>query len=475
MNILLGMKRAAAWSGRVAAAMLGRSVAKRSLSDAQTSAALNAGFRTFNSLMSMGPERTVEMWLRTFGEHPWLRACVNRIGEDMAALIWRLYELELGLPAPDGRLPRKLILKHPLLDIWKRPNPMMTGWVFRYLLQVFLELAGEAPILIQRDLKTGLPMRLWPIPPHWVQDLPREGAPFFRVWLGGQTFEISPREMIWIYKPNPWSPYTRGLGAAKSVDDEVTGFEKMAKFNNAYFDNGAQPGGLLMVPGMDADQQAILREQWEATHQGVFNAFKMAFLGYEPSVGKVEYVETSKTHVDMSYVEGRNQYRDSIVQAGFGLSPEKLGILENSNRSTIEAAELQHQTNILLPRATFLMEVFDTYLVPLYPTQGEGLQFEPANVVQESWRFLAEHAVELYKCGLATKNEGRVANGLERDPNGDVYAEPLNTAIIVMGEPRTTEDPRKEKPAQQFTPEEIRRLVELANGARRVTTNGRNH
>lgn len=452
------------WAGDVARALMGKG-----LSDADTQRLMNAGFRSMlGGLLTTGPERTVQMWLDTFGKSPWLHSCVNRIAEDMAALRWRLYRYDGTEPGADGEIPKRLIGQHELLKLWKNPNPMMIGWVFRYLLVSFLDLAGEGPVLIDRPPGSLKPKGLWPIPPHWVTDIPRVEHPYFKVWLAGKEWDVPPGEIIWLYRPNPLNPYARGLGLARAIDDEVSGYEAMAKYNGAFFKNGAQPAGVLMVPGMSPDDAEDMRVKWNQQHQGFMNAFKMAFFGYEPTVGKTEFHDLTKSHRDLEFNEGRGAYRDVIIQGGFGMSPEKLGILDNSNRSTIEAAELQHSTNILLPRAEFLEESFDVYLVPLF---GDPmLCFKPDNPVKESARWLREHAVTLYGKGIATKNEARAANGLPHDPEGDVYAEPLNTAIVVAGDPRTTLDPRRDDGSKSAVTLD---LVEVVD--RRRNGNGRHH
>jgi len=466
----MNIARVGGYFGRVMAALVGR-------------APLPSNEQRFTDIgftpvagVSYGVASAVPLYMRKFGEHPWLKGCVRLVAEECAALKWHVWREMGDEPGPDGKVARKLARGHALAALWARPNSFQTGFNFRYLLQVYLEIAGECFVLINRGQSGSRPVELTIIPPHWVSAVPSATDPAFTVWRpdGGQI-SIPPEDVIWIQIPNPINPWGRGLGAVRSVDDEINGDDLASKWNEGFYRNGGKPGGILMIAGASPDRVQRIREEWNAQHQGVFNAFKTAFLGYEPgrdSKGGSEYHDLSKSHKDLDFIEGRKQYRDIILQAGFGIPPEKMGIVENSNRATAEESEKLFQTNVLRPRVYRLQDEWAAWLVPLFGENDVLLECE--DPVQESKRWQAEHAVKLYQASLATKNEARISNNMPPVDGGDVYFEPKNADIVGPGD--RTSDPDKERAMLRDTVEAAcEAACRAVLGVTRAGMNGKAH
>lgn len=464
-------ERVASWAGGVAAAITGRAVLP------QNAASLtNLGFTTVGGRLFYGVPYSVPIYLQKFQEHPWLHAACVRVAEDFASLKWTVWRERDESPGPDGKVPRDLVRDHPLARLWKRPNGFMTGYNFRYLNQIYCEIAGESFILLDRSIA---PSEMTIVPAQWVTQVPTPEQPWYQAWLpNGGRVNIPPENVIWIQIPNPLNPFGRGLGTARCVDDEINADDNAIKWNEAFWRNGAKPGGILMVPGLGTDQEKRIREAWEQQHQGVFNAFKVAFLSYTPgrdsNSGKPGFFDLSKSHKDLDFIEGRRQLRDIIIQAGFGIPPEKMGIVENSNRATAEEAEKIYQSNVLRPRATRMTEEWGAWLVPLF---GDArLVLEPEDPVQESKRWQAEHAVVLWQGSVVTKNEARTANNLPPvpGPDGDRFFEPKNADIVGPGD--RTSDPSKDR---DFALEMVDRACEAAVravlGTGKIGENGTAH
>jgi len=157
------------------------------------------------------PKRNSREWLEMYGRNPRMRP-IYKIAKDVAAARWRLYVKK------DGQ--KVEVEKHILYDLIKKPNPKMSGYVMMYLTQVWLSVRGEGGWLIERN-GLNVPSELWPIPPHWVKELPTSSKPYFKVSLQGSYINIAEEDMIWFIEPNPVNPYSRGLGAAEGIGDEV--------------------------------------------------------------------------------------------------------------------------------------------------------------------------------------------------------------------------------------------------------------
>ena len=78
---------------------------------------------------------------------------------------------------------------------------------------------------------------------------------------------------------------------------------------------------------------------------------------------KIEIKELSQTFQNMQLKDLRAFERDTIVQV-FGLNPEMLGILQDSNRASIQSAEFFAQKHVVTPRLEFQRLELQERLVP---------------------------------------------------------------------------------------------------------------
>lgn len=408
------------------------------------------GWRNGGGSFGTFVRRNVELWLRNYGEHSRLQSVVRRVARDVAAVKWQVYQEQDGEMGPEGRSRRRALRKHPLKTLWDKPHPWFSGTKFRYLLQVHLELAGEAFILVKRTPGTLVPKELWPIPPHWVTRIPGPGRPYWEINLNGKVEQVPIGEIIWLQDPDPLNPYGRGLSVASAIDDEVAQNEWANKWNNQFFRNAARPDFVIGVPGVEPKDYDRLRAQWEEKHQGFWNAFRPAFLSADAKVHLL-----TRGQKDMDFVSMLRYLRDAIFQ-NWQVPPEIMGVVENSNRATAEAAMFLYALNVLVPRLQFIAEEMAYWLVPLYGEEDLALDYE--SPVQETKEFRLNQTSEGLKNGALKRNEWRVANGWDPDPDhGDVYLVPRNTfeeGPQAQNPPDDEPQQPKKKPASEPEPEE---------------------
>lgn len=397
-------------------------VVERALDATSPADMYNAGFANWGvGGFSAGKSR---QWLIEYEQNCHLRAPFSRVAEDAALIPWKLFK---RLKTSDRR---KEVRDHAILDLLRNPEPSMTGFYWRQLVRLHLDLQGEFFLWIEFGAVRGydfpVPVALRVIPPHWVTKVPGFGDPYFHVCLPGRTsLQLSPGEVIWHRRPRPSNPYTRGLGIAPSTDDEVAQLEWMAKFNNSFFRNGATLGTVLGIDDPKANWDRI-RQQFEDRHQGAGQAFRTAVIP-----GKVSAQNLTTGHKDLDYYEGIKLNRD-IVRQTVGTPPEILGHTDNSNKATSTVADHIHQSYGLLPRCVDMDEALNCFLVPLF---GEdGLILESDNPVKETKEFILERADRGLKSGAITINKWRAEWGMDPEPDGDVYLIPKNTRIVAAGD-----------------------------------------
>ncbi len=318
--------------------------------------------------------------LRQFSRLPWLRAVTSKIATTFAAVDWELYAIQQdGKAQPAKRIQRaasqaerKALLKqaeqagelvrldeHPLLTALSGLNGMLTGHALRRLTCLYVDLLGEAFWIKERNA-AGMPVAFWPVPPHWVRLTPTPTKPSYHVSFRGWQGEIPETEILWMADPNPEFPYGRGRGVAQALADDLEADQYAAKHVKAWFYNGARPELVITADGLAPEETQRLEADWVNKSQGFWRAFRPYFMSR-----KVDIHSINQNFSDMQMVPFRQHERDVVMQV-FGIPPEVLGVLTNSNRSTIDAAAYLMASGVLVPRLEFFRDLWQQRLVPEY-------------------------------------------------------------------------------------------------------------
>lgn len=359
--------------------------------------------RFFMSRMSAPPDRNTQEFLATYAHSPRLSP-VTKIATDLSNVSGKLYRL---LPNGD----RDEITDHPFLDFMARPNPLpfMTRSALWKVHETYLMIKGEGPAIIERDA-AGYPAELWPIPPHWVAEIPRLDFPFYTIRnRDGLQITVPIEDIFMVRQLNPLDPYGRGLGDAEAVADEIETDEYMAKWAKKFFYNDATPPVLMSAPGITQDEYSRFQAAWNDKFRGIGNAHKMGIIPREVNIHKL--VDTQR---EMDFTESRKDLRDG-VNAHFGVPPEILGIVENSNRATATQAKIIYAENVLTPRLLARQDAINTQLLAAW---GEDLLWEYDDIVPEDTEF----RLQMSNAGLTGSalllDEWREQNGFDPLPDG---------------------------------------------------------
>jgi len=347
-----------------------------------------AAFRLFPGIspgaVGFAPTRGVRQTLEAYSKMPWLRGVASRVGDGFASVDWELYRT--GAPSPNPRtardvqiqragLPqRKALLKqtqaagelrevtdHIFLDLMRRPNPFMTGQMFRKLTMIHIDGVGEGFWIKERN-GVQAPSALYPIPPNWITATPTPEHRFYRVGFRAWQGEIPDTEILWLKDPDPANPYGRGSGLAMALGDELDTDEYAAKAIKQSFLNMNLPDALIFPksPGtLTPGNTERLEQDWNNRNQGFWRQFKAHFLGQE--LGVYEFKKTPLREMQMT--ELRKDERDRIINI-WGIPPEIFGILESSNRSTIDSAFYLFAMLVLVPRLEFFRANLQEFLIP---------------------------------------------------------------------------------------------------------------
>ncbi|WP_288785424.1 phage portal protein [uncultured Bacteroides sp.] len=316
------------------------------------------------------------------------------------------------------------LTNHPFLDFMAQPNPLyeMSSSAMWRLHEIYLMLVGESFMLIERD-ERGKPVELWVVPPHWVKMTPHLGSPTYTIVSpGGLTMTVPVDDMFVMKQLNPYDPFMRGLGIAESIADEVEIDEYAAKFQKRFFYNDATPPVVFLMPEASKEQRDEFMANWNKKHKGVENSHRAAALS-----GNVDVKELgSSDGKNLGFIESRVAMRDAVLEH-FGMPREIMGITENSNRSTADAAQYIYAKNVLTPKIGAREEAVNKQLLPLF---GNNLVWRYDPVIPYDKEFDKSKALDAYDKGLITKNEARRLMDLPDVDGGDVFKVSINDLFL---------------------------------------------
>lgn len=370
----------------------------------------------FVSRWARPPSLNTAQWLDMFSKNPRL-AVVDRIASDLATISGKLLKVE-----EDGT--ETEITSHRFLDFMEQPNPLyeMTSSAIWRLHEIYLMLVGESFFLIERD-ERNRPVELWNVPPHWVKMTPYLGSPTYTIVSpGGLTMQVPVDDMFVMKQLNPLDPFLRGLGIAESIADEVEIDEYAAKFQKRFFYNDATPPVVFLMPDATDDQRDAFLARWNQKHRGVENSHRAAAFS-----GRVDVKELGSSNgKNLSFVESRIAIRDAVLEH-FGVPREIMGITENSNRATADAAQYIYAKNVLAPRIKMREEAINKQLLPLF---GDGLiwRFDP--VIPYDKEFDKAKALDGWNSGLLMQNEARRLLDMPDIEGGNVFKVSINDLFL---------------------------------------------
>lgn len=343
---------------------------------------------------SQPPRRGTRELLNAPRYMPWLKAVIDKIADGVASTNWRVYrvanrEVRRQIKNTGSWEKRQEIYKamnvpkdavevtnHPFLRLWERFNPMLTGRNGVTAVQNHLDLKGETFIMLVRDPGTGDVAELWPLPPHWVVNLPNPSQkhPSFEVHAPNWRKMIPAEDIIWLKHPDPANPYGRGVGIAESLADELDSAEYASKHVKSWFYNRGIPELLVGIEGAKQERLQEAKLDFDNKFRGKGRGYGTYF-----HPGKIDVHQLNQSFADQQLLEFLIQKRDVVLQS-YGIPPEIVGIVEDSNRATAQAADFLFARWVLTPRLEFFRVELNSSLMPEF---DDGLVLDYDNPVPE--------------------------------------------------------------------------------------------
>ncbi len=361
----------------------------------------------------------------------------------------------------------EVIETHDIYNLLENPCPSdreLTGWTIRYFVFACYDLVGEAYLLKIRDAR-GKVIALQPVAPSWVVQTPSATSKYWEIYpLGtasGNSIYVPVEDVICFKDIDLNDPYGRGKGTAEAIGDEIQSDEYASKYAKNLFFNDATPSAIIYAPQGNKETADQIKQSWLQKMAGFHHAKEPMVLTGEGS--KFEKISQSPTELD--FVESRRFLRDSANEH-FHIPPEIMGILQNSNRSTIDSAEYLLNKNVLADRLRMFERVINSQLLWEDYDKEQNLILHHENNISEDISQKLQILNDGLSRGVLTVNDWRIGMGFEPDEKGgDIYLrgfgqveQPFNSEPIELPEvesnpvelPNTEADAEKELSEEEY-------------------------
>ena len=326
----------------------------------------------------------------------------------------------------------EVIEEHEVYNLLDDPCPSfreLTGWTIRYFVFACYTLVGEAYLLKIRN-ERGQVIALLPIAPSWVVKTPTAGAEYWEIYpfgtMGGNSIVVPVVDVICFKDIDLNDPYGRGKGTSETLGDEIQSDEYASKYAKNIFFNDATPSAIIYAPAGNKETADQIKQSWLQKMAGFHHAKEPMVLTGEGS----KFEKISQTPTELDFVNSRKFLRDSANEH-YHIPPEIFGILQNSNRSTIDSAFYLLNKNVLADYLRMYERTMNSQLLWEDYDPEHKLIFHHENNIEEDMDFKLRVANDGLSRGTLTVNDWRKAMGFEPDErSGDVYLRSMATVPV---------------------------------------------
>jgi HK97 family phage portal protein len=399
----------------------------------------------FSQQTLIAPTMNTADFLRSYGEIGWLFVAVNRISQDIGSSEWKAYK---GDEVQENSL---------ALNVLKHPNRFMSQYQLLWKSCAYLELTGRCFWYIAKD-GIGRPKEIWCLNPLDIWVVPDRNN-FIKGYMykaGAEQIPLDVDEVIFINLPDLLNPYS-GKGPAQAAASNLEIDKYTSTYVKNFFYNDARPGGIVNFPDMEENEYDRAVEQYKDKHRGVENSSEILFT----KGGSVSFTPININIKDLDISNLKDNTRDGILGA-FGVPKSIVGITDDVNRSTAEAAEYTFAMHTIKPLLHLVQDVLNNEFVPLFKEDSELKFTDPVPKNKDFVKSVLDTQIDK----SLTKNEVRDALNklmgwnLPHIEGGDVIYQPVG--LQPLGTPMPTASSNNNSNGQPQDPQKsIKKKLQL--------------
>jgi len=342
-----------------------------------------------------------------YRQHPTVRAGIEKIAKVAVANGYRFVPSEPDEPVEDTKV-------KALRKFFRVSNGSQLLRVTYKDLLIY----GEAFWLIIRDKSAaGTPISARRLHPYYMDEKTVDGQ--LSKWRYGpiaeseDAIEYTAEEIVQFKFDDPDNDI-RGLSLLSSLELTVASDLFAMKFNERFFENSAHTGIIFSMKNSNKEEVERNREWLTQNYVGPENAHKPVLLE-----GDIDINKSVSTRQEMQFIEGRKFNRQEILSV-LDIDPSKLGITEDSNRSTSkEADNTFRQENIAPLQLVVEEEINNDLILLLY--KWDDILFRQNDSSRRDMLDMMKLYGEAERLGVMSINQIKGELGLPKIDGGDVH------------------------------------------------------
>jgi HK97 family phage portal protein len=317
---------------------------------------------------------------------------------------------------------------HPVLELFERPNPFMSGEALISALGMFRDIGGSGYLEKVRS-GAGKVVELWPLRPDRMWVIPdADPNVHIRGWkytIGADDYYLAARDVIQWKSRHPLDDWY-GLPLLRPAAVRIDTAAAMRTFTQAFFNNAGIPAGLLALEKTVTPAEAQMIRDRARNDYGGRNAFNMMVLGGQ---GQVTYTPMGMPLGERGLVMPElDEILDAKIAMPTGVPLELIGArlgMIHGNRTTMKEARAGFIDETMV---TIWRELAAVLTMALQPEYGDFdyLEFDLSTVkaLQEDENAKSERVIRQLHAGAISVQEARIDLG--REPEFE------SGAILVM-------------------------------------------
>lgn len=345
-------------------------------------------------------------------------ACINKISGAAAGIEWKLYT---------DRAMENTIDNHPLLDLWRKPNPRMPG-AGAFVEQVFgfWHMSGNSYIWAFRPNPNEPPLALWTLRPDRMKAVASNNGIESYVY-GYETANphIYELEDILHIKFPAYDDDIYGLSPVEVAAYYADQNNEAQAWNTALMQNAGKPASVFFSKSyLTLEQRGQIQAELRRKYSGKRNAGMPLVLEAD-----MTWQNMSLSPMELDWLKSR-ELNTRDIAAIFDIAPELIGDSAGKTFANVSEARQALYLENVLPKLDRVRDYINSWLVPMYPDlKASSAYFSYDQKDIEALQGLYQAAKDAlhtrarndWMAGGITLDEYRDAIGLKPAKYGSVY------------------------------------------------------